>query len=75
MAAVRAVRRPADVDAVITNAAGCGSALHEYHLVLRGTPAEARAEAFRRRVVDVSPFLARLGLRAAFAPVRGVTLP
>lgn len=54
---------PADVDAILTNAAGCGSAMHEYHLILRGTPDEARAEAFRKRVVDVSVFLARLGLR------------
>ncbi|MBI4625849.1 MAG: glycolate oxidase subunit GlcF [Verrucomicrobia bacterium] len=54
---------PADVDAILTNAAGCGSAMHEYHLILRGTPDEARADAFRRRVVDVSIFLARLGLR------------
>jgi glycolate oxidase iron-sulfur subunit len=54
---------PADVDAVITNAAGCGSAMHEYHLMLRGTEDEPRAEAFRHRVVDVSVFLTRLGLR------------
>ncbi|MFM7107034.1 MAG: (Fe-S)-binding protein [Planctomycetaceae bacterium] len=61
---------PTDVDAILTNAAGCGSAMHEYHLVLRGTPDEARAEAFRHRVVDVSAFLARLGLREAFRRVR-----
>lgn len=54
---------PPDVDAILTNAAGCGSAMHEYHLVLRGTPDEARAEAFRKRVLDVSVFLRRLGLR------------
>jgi glycolate oxidase iron-sulfur subunit len=54
---------PADVDAILTNAAGCGSAMHEYHLILRGTPDEARAEAFKKRVMDVSVFLARLGLR------------
>ena len=54
---------PADVDAILTNAAGCGSALHEYHLVLKGTPDEARAEAFRHRVMDVSLFLTKLGLR------------
>jgi glycolate oxidase iron-sulfur subunit len=54
---------PADVDAILTNAAGCGSAMHEYHLILRGTPDEARAETFRKRVVDVSVFLSRLGLR------------
>lgn len=56
---------PADVDAILTNAAGCGSAMHEYHHILRGTPDEARAEAFRKRVTDVSSFLNRLGLRAA----------
>jgi glycolate oxidase iron-sulfur subunit len=54
---------PDDVDAILTNAAGCGSAMHEYHLVLRGTPGESRAETFRRRVLDVSAFLQRLGLR------------
>lgn len=56
---------PADVDAILTNAAGCGSAMHEYHLILRGTADEARAEALKKRVVDVSVFLARLGLRQA----------
>ena len=56
---------PADVDAILTNAAGCGSAMHEYHLILKGTPDEARAEALRKRVVDVSVFLAKLGLREA----------
>jgi glycolate oxidase iron-sulfur subunit len=54
---------PNDLDAILTNAAGCGSAMHEYHLILRGTPDEARADAFRKRVVDVSVFLARIGLR------------
>jgi glycolate oxidase iron-sulfur subunit len=56
---------PEDVDAIVTNAAGCGSTLHEYHLVMRGTRDEAQANAFRKRVVDVSAFLARLGLRNA----------
>lgn len=55
---------PADVDAVLTNAAGCGSAMHEYHLVLAGTPDATRAEAFRHRVMDVSAFLNKLGLSA-----------
>lgn len=54
---------PDDVDAILTNAAGCGSAMHEYHLVLRGTPDEARADKFRHRVVDVSVFLHKIGLR------------
>jgi len=55
---------PADVDAVITNAAGCGSAMHEYHLILAGSEEEARAKDFEKRVVDVSVYLHRLGLRA-----------
>ena len=54
---------PADVDAIVTNAAGCGSAMQEYHLILRGTGDEELAEAFRHRVQDVSLFLAGLGLR------------
>ena len=54
---------PEDVDAIVTNAAGCGSTMREYHLVLRGTADEARAETFRKRVVDVTVFLKRLGLR------------
>ena len=54
---------PEDVDAIVTNAAGCGSTMREYHLVLRGTADEARADTFRQRVVDVTVFLARLGLR------------
>ncbi len=61
---------PEDLDAVLTNAAGCGSAMHEYHLVLRGTPDEARAEKFRKRVMDVSVFLQKLGLREPL-PARG----
>jgi glycolate oxidase iron-sulfur subunit len=63
---------PKDVDAILTNAAGCGSAMHEYHLVLKGTPDEAEAEAFRHRVMDVSVFLARLGLREV--PARAIRI-
>ena len=58
---------PADVDAVLTNAAGCGSAMHEYPLILRGTPDEERAVALAKRVLDVSVFLTQLGLREPFA--------
>jgi glycolate oxidase iron-sulfur subunit len=54
---------PNGVDAIITNAAGCGSALHEYHRILRGTSDEHRAEALARRAVDVAVFLEKLGLR------------
>lgn len=60
---------PADIDAILTNAAGCGSAMHEYALILRGTPDEARAATFAARVVDVSAFLFELGLRGSFREV------
>jgi glycolate oxidase iron-sulfur subunit len=49
------------VDAVVTNAAGCGSGMREYPLLLAGEPDEAEARAFADRVVDVSTFLDQLG--------------
>lgn len=53
---------PTDVDAILTNAAGCGSGMHEYALWLRGEPEQAAAEEFVRKVCDVSAFLAELGI-------------
>jgi glycolate oxidase iron-sulfur subunit len=53
---------PDDLDAIISNAAGCGSTMHEYPVVLKGTDDEGRAVQFSKRVVDISRFLARLGL-------------
>ncbi|HVW22273.1 MAG TPA: heterodisulfide reductase-related iron-sulfur binding cluster [Opitutaceae bacterium] len=53
---------PDDVDAVITNASGCGSALADYPLLFKGEPEEARAGAFAQRAADISTFLQRLGL-------------
>jgi glycolate oxidase iron-sulfur subunit len=53
---------PNDVDAVITNAAGCGSGMHEYGLLFAGEPEETKAQALAHRVKDVSVFLAELGL-------------
>jgi glycolate oxidase iron-sulfur subunit len=52
---------PDDVDAILTNAAGCGSGMHEYHLILAGTEHADAAEKFRHRVCDAAVFLARLG--------------
>jgi glycolate oxidase iron-sulfur subunit len=52
---------PTDVDAILTNAAGCGSALHEYPLIL-GTDA----------VKDVAQFLHELGFRAPTTAKRSV---
>lgn len=55
---------PRDVDAIITNAAGCGSGMHEYGLLFKGDPEEGDAVEFAKRVKDVSVFLDELGLIA-----------
>ena len=62
----RAARRtlaafPADVDAVVTNTAGCGSGMREYPLLLAGEAEEPEARGFAERVIDVSVFLDELG--------------
>ena len=56
---------PADVDAVVTNAAGCGSGMKEYGVLFTGQPEAGPAKAFAGRVRDVSEFLDALGLVAA----------
>jgi glycolate oxidase iron-sulfur subunit len=53
---------PTDVDAIITNAAGCGSGMKEYELLFQGEPEHGRAEALASKVADVTAFLDRLGL-------------
>ena len=53
---------PAGVDAVLTNAAGCGSGMQEYGLWFKGEPDEQAARALAARTKDVSVFLADLGL-------------
>jgi glycolate oxidase iron-sulfur subunit len=63
---------PSDVDAIVTNAAGCGSGMHEYHLILAGSSEAEAADQFRHRVIDVSAFLQRLGLAA---PIPGLPKP
>ena len=51
-----------DIDYIAVNAAGCGSALKEYGHLLRDDPAwAARADAFARKVRDVSELLVQLG--------------
>jgi len=55
---------PKDVDAILSNAAGCGSGMKEYSVLLHGEPDQAESEAFSARVRDVSVFLAELGLIA-----------
>jgi len=57
-----------EFDAVITNAAGCGSTLKEYeHLFAAGTAEHDQAHAFRKKMRDVTEFLADLGLSAHLA--------
>ena len=53
---------PENVDAVITNAAGCGSGMREYGLLFAGMPQEEAARHLAERTLDVSVFLAQLGL-------------
>lgn len=53
---------PQDVDAILTNAAGCGSGMKEYPLLFQGFAEADQAATFARRVQDVSEFLADLGL-------------
>jgi glycolate oxidase iron-sulfur subunit len=55
---------PTDVDAVITNAAGCGSGMKEYPLLLKGTDQEEAATALAARTKDISAFLDEIGLVA-----------
>jgi glycolate oxidase iron-sulfur subunit len=53
---------PADVDAVITTAAGCGSGMREYGALFLGEPEAEEAAALAGRTRDVTEFLADLGL-------------
>jgi glycolate oxidase iron-sulfur subunit len=48
---------PEDVDAIITNAAGCGSSMREYPLIFKGSKLEEVASSFSARVIDISVFL------------------
>lgn len=53
-----------EVDAILTNAAGCGSGMKEYGLLFKGLPEEEEARRFAGKVADVSVFLNELGLAA-----------
>jgi len=52
-----------DVDAIITDCAGCGSALKEYEEMLEGRAEHEKLARFRAKVMDISEFLAAQGLR------------
>jgi glycolate oxidase iron-sulfur subunit len=61
-----------DFDAIVTNAAGCGSTLKEYtHLLGANDPAHEQAAKFVAKMRDVTEFLAELGLAA---PMRSLPL-
>ena len=61
---------PLGLDAIIINAAGCGSTLKEYGHLLSDDPAyAARAAAFAAQVKDVSEFLASIDLVPPTVPV------
>jgi glycolate oxidase iron-sulfur subunit len=57
---------PEDVDAILTNAAGCGSGMKEYPLVFQpgddGDEWIQRAQLFADKVQDISLFLDQLGI-------------
>jgi glycolate oxidase iron-sulfur subunit len=60
----------AEVDAIVVNSAGCGSAMKEYQDLLAGDPALAgRAAVLSGRVADLSEFLVRLGPAATRHPL------
>jgi glycolate oxidase iron-sulfur subunit len=61
---------PAHVDAVVVNAAGCGSSMKEYGRLLAGDPAWARRAAlFSAKCRDVSELLTELGPVATRHPL------
>jgi len=62
---------PAQVDTVVSNAAGCGSNLKDYGYLLRDDPKYSeRAKAFSAKCRDISEVLAGLEPRARRHPLR-----
>jgi glycolate oxidase iron-sulfur subunit len=53
---------PMNVDAIITNAAGCGSGMKDYPLIFKGTDLENKARLFTEKVQDISVFLRDFGI-------------
>jgi glycolate oxidase iron-sulfur subunit len=62
---------PADLEAILVNAAGCGAMLKQYGDLLADDPAyAARAQAFSAKVRDITEFLAGIELVAPTHPIR-----
>jgi len=57
-------------DAILTNAAGCGSTLKEYGELLHDDPDyAAKARAFQAQVQDVTEFLGSIEINPALGPI------
>ncbi|MCX7918481.1 MAG: (Fe-S)-binding protein [bacterium] len=52
-----------DVDAIITDCATCGSMLKEYETLFRGEPEAELAKQLDKKLVDISEFLSRIGIK------------
>lgn len=58
------------IDAIITNAAGCGGTLKEYHDLLKDDPAYAeKARQFVAKMRDINEYLAEIGVMAPAMPL------
>lgn len=56
---------PDDIDAIVTNAAGCGGTLKEYADLLQDDPAYAeRSKQFVKKMRDINEYLAEIGVVA-----------
>mgnify|MGYP001412615872 CR=1 FL=1 len=54
----------ANVDAIVTDCAGCGAALKEYEELLAEQEEHKKLEQFRAKIKDISEFLAEVGIRS-----------
>lgn len=65
------------VDAIVSNAAGCGAGLKEYPMLLagEGTADEAAAERLAGKVQDISVFLAELSANGGLEPFMPTSRP
>ncbi len=62
-----------DFDALITNAAGCGSTLKEYDHLLHADPAyRDRAVAFKEKMKDITEFLANIELNTEMGSIDAI---
>ena len=53
---------PDDVDALITNTAGCGSGIQEYSILFAGEGDQKTAEGLAAKTMDISVYLREIGL-------------